>query len=263
MSQPGRAGGHAPGNCLPGEPAESLDELTPVVRRREELRSRLSVVRDRVARACQQAGRHTEDVTLIAVTKYFPASDLVALRELGVGDVGENRDQEAARKIAELSQPNRDAIRVHFIGQVQTNKAGSVARYADVIHSVDRLRLVTALERGAREAGRTLDVLLQVGLDTQGQRGGASEDDLPQLAEAVGDSSALRLRGLMAVAPVGHAPQPAFARLATLAENLRRDFPGATWLSAGMSGDLEAAISSGATHLRVGSAILGSRPQLG
>ncbi len=223
----------------------------------------MSLVRDRVARACQAAGRRTEDVTLIAVTKYFPASDLVALCELGVGDVGENRDQEAARKIAELSERDRNAIRVHFIGQVQTNKAASVARYADVIHSVDRLRLVTALERGASDAGRRLDVLLQVGLDTHGQRGGAAADDLPRLAEAVSGSSALRLRGLMAVAPVGSDPEPAFARLANLAATVRRDFPDATWLSAGMSGDLEAAIMHGATHLRVGSAILGSRPRLG
>lgn len=225
--------------------------------RRAELAAALERVRARVAAAVAASGR-TDDPVLVAVTKYFPASDVDLLAELGVGDVGENRDQEAAAKCAELA--HRDRLRVHFIGQLQSNKAGSVARYADVVQSVDRVKVVRALDRGAAQAGRRLDVLLQVGLDRSGGRGGAAPEDLPALAEAVAAAEHLELRGLMAVAPLGEPARPAFARLGELARALRADHPGATWVSAGMSGDLEDAVAEGATHLRVGSAILGSRP---
>lgn len=225
--------------------------------RRAELAAALERVRARVAAAVAASGR-TDDPVLVAVTKYFPASDVDLLAELGVGDVGENRDQEAAAKCAELA--HRDRLRVHFIGQLQSNKAGSVARYADVVQSVDRVKVVRALDRGAAQAGRRLDVLLQVGLDRSGGRGGAAPEDLPALAEAVAAAEHLELRGLMAVAPLAEPARPAFARLGELARALRADHPGATWVSAGMSGDLEDAVAEGATHLRVGSAILGSRP---
>ncbi|NHA66785.1 YggS family pyridoxal phosphate-dependent enzyme [Phycicoccus flavus] len=224
--------------------------------RREELAERLAAVRARVESALAAAGRE-DPVTLVAVTKWFPASDVDLLADLGVTDVGENRDQEASAKLEEVADPGR--LTVHFVGQVQTKKAGSVARYADVVHSLDRDRLAHALDRAAAREGRVLDVLLQVGLDTSGGRGGVEPAALPALAEEVAGLEHLRLRGLMAVAPREEPARPAFARLAALAADLRADHPDATWLSAGMSADLEDAVAEGATHLRVGSAILGSR----
>ncbi|GIL34081.1 YggS family pyridoxal phosphate-dependent enzyme [Phycicoccus sp. DTK01] len=224
--------------------------------RAAELDRRLAAVRERVAAAVTAAGR-TDPVTLVAVTKFFPASDVDLLAGLGVRDIGENRDQEASAKVAELA--HRDRLTVHFIGQLQSNKAGSVARYADVVHSLDRAKIARALDRAAEREGRVLDVLVQVGLDAAGGRGGAAPDDVRDLADVVGGLEHVRLRGLMAVAPLGEEPRPAFARLRALAEAVRADHPDATWLSAGMSGDLEDAVAEGATHLRVGSAILGSR----
>ncbi len=225
--------------------------------RREELAAGLAAVRARVRGALEAAGR-TDTPTLVAVTKFFPAGDVDLLAELGVTDVGENRDQEASAKCAELT--HRDALTVHFIGQLQSNKAASVAGYADVVQSLDRAKLVRALDRAAGRRGRALDVLVQVGLDRSAGRGGAAPGDVPALADAVAASEHLRLRGVMAVAPLGEEPRPAFARLREIADLVRTAHPGATWVSAGMSADLEAAIAEGATHLRVGSAILGSRP---
>ncbi len=224
--------------------------------RRDELEARLAAVRERVTAACAAAGR-ADEPTLVAVTKFFPASDVDLLAELGITDIGENRDQEASEKVDVLA--HRDRLTVHFIGQLQSNKAASVARYADVVHSLDRAKLVGALDRAAGRHGRTLDVLVQVGLDDGAGRGGAAPDEVAALGEAVAAAEHLRLRGLMAVAPLGEPARPAFARLRALSEGLRAEHPDATWLSAGMSADLEDAVAEGATHLRVGSAILGSR----
>ncbi len=246
--------------------------------RETELARSLAAVRGRIEAACAQAGRTPDDVTLVVVTKTFPASDVLQLSRLGVLDVGENRDQEAAAKVAEVvalaeraGEPAPD-LRWHFVGQLQRNKAAGVARYADVVHSVDRARLVRALDVGAQAAGRVLEVLVQVDLGEEaaaraaggepGGRGGAAPQDVAALADAVAATDALRLRGVMAVAPLGADPAAAFDRLATLSARLRADHPEAGWLSAGMSGDLEAAVACGATHLRVGSAVLGSRPSL-
>jgi pyridoxal phosphate enzyme (YggS family) len=178
--------------------------------------------------------------------------------------VGENRHQEAVEKVAQLR--HRDQLTVHFIGQLQTNKAGAVAEYADVVQSVDRLRLVDALQKGAQRAGRRLGVLVQVSLD-EGDvdhegRAGATPAEAPLVADAVAQAPDLDLRGVMAVAPLGADPAPAFARLREVAHGIQAAHPDASWVSAGMSGDLEQAIAHGATHLRVGSAILGSRPSL-
>ncbi len=224
--------------------------------RREELAGRLAEVRHRIDVARDAAGRDDE-VGLVVVTKLFPASDLDLLAELGVEAVGENRDQEASRKVAELTHRNR--LTVHFIGQLQSNKAASVARYADVVQSVDRPKLVGALERATGAAGRRLDVTVQVSLDPDEGRGGVAPEKARALADLVAGTPALRLRGVMAVAPPDGDPRAAFARLREVGDGIRRDHPEATWISAGMSGDLEAAIAEGATHLRVGSAILGSR----
>lgn len=230
--------------------------------RRSELRESLTRVRERISLACQSAGRDPDDITLVVVTKFFPASDVVLLSHLGVTDVGENRDQEAGHKSMEVRHILEEPPRWHFVGQLQTNKAASVAGYADVVHSVDRLRLVTALEKGAAKAGRTLEVLLQVDLEqgTERGRGGAAPEAIGELAAAVAKTQHLILRGAMTVAPRETPARPAFQRLESLAHELRREHPQADWISAGMSGDLEEAIACGATHLRVGTAILGARP---
>ena len=224
--------------------------------RAEELRLRLAAVRERIGRACEQAGRDPAGVTLVVVTKTYPASDVRLLAELGVADVAENRDQEASAKAAACADLG---LRWHFVGQLQTNKARSVARYASCVHSVDRPALVRSLGRaaGAREA--PLDCLVQVSLDGDTTRGGTPVGELDTVAEAIVREPGLRLRGIMAVAPLGIDPRRAFSVLPGLLEGLRSRHGTADVLSAGMSGDLEAAILTGATHLRVGTAVLGRR----
>ena len=224
--------------------------------RRAELAASLAAVHARIDTAMADAGR-TDPVSLVVVTKLFPASDVDLLAGLGVTDIGENRDQEASAKVARLA--HRELLTVHFIGQLQSNKAASVAHYADVVQSVDRAKVARALDRAAGAAGRVLDVTVQVSLDPTPGRGGVAPDEAAALADLVAASPALRLRGVMAVAPLGVDPRPAFARLREVGDGIRTSHPGATWVSAGMSGDLEAAVAEGATHLRVGSAILGSR----
>ena len=228
--------------------------------RADDVRAGLATVRERIVGACRQAGRDPDEVTLVVVTKFFPASDVRILADLGVLHVGENRHQEAVAKAAECADLG---LTWHYIGGLQSNKAAAVASYADVVESVDRTKLVRGLQRGAHERGRDLDVLLQVSLDPPGSggRSGADPGDLAGLAAEVEAQGALRLRGLMAVAPLGEDPAAAFARLAGIREEFLVDHPAATVLSAGMSGDLEAAVGAGATHVRVGSAILGPRPQ--
>ncbi|MGC5018098.1 YggS family pyridoxal phosphate-dependent enzyme [Micromonospora sp. DT47] len=235
--------------------------------RRAELAAGLAQVRARIADACAAAGRDRVEVTMIAVTKTYPAGDVVALAGLGVTDVGENRDQEAAPKAAEVTAAGVTA-RWHFIGQLQRNKARSVVRYADVVHSVDSVRLARALDAAAAGRDRPLDALVQVSIDGDPARGGALPDSadpdrgLGPVAEALAGAGAVRLGGLMAVAPLGWEPERAFARLAEVARGFREWHPEAIALSAGMSGDLEQAIAYGATHVRVGSALLGMRPTL-
>ncbi|MCX4388507.1 YggS family pyridoxal phosphate-dependent enzyme [Micromonospora peucetia] len=236
--------------------------------RRAEIAAGLAGVRSRVADACAAAGRDDSEVTMIAVTKTYPAGDVVALAGLGVVDMGENRDQEASVKAAEVAAAGVTP-RWHFIGQLQRNKARSVVRYADVVHSVDSVRLARALDAAsAATRDRPLEALIQVSIDSDAARGGAlpgSADPgagLDAVAEAVAGAEALRLTGLMAVAPLGWEPERAFARLAEVVAAFRAVHPGATALSAGMSGDLEIAIRYGATHVRVGSALLGMRPTL-
>jgi pyridoxal phosphate enzyme (YggS family) len=232
-------------------------------RRAHELAANLDAVRRRIAVSCEAAGRGGDEVSLVVVTKFFPASDVRLLADLGVTDVGENRHQEAEAKAAECADLG---LRWHFIGGLQSNKAAAVAAYADVVESLDRAKLVGPLSRGAHTRGhprsQEVDVLLQVGLDPPGadHRSGADPDDLDELASRVEEAGMLRLRGLMAVAPLGEEPLEAFARLAGIHADFVAGHPGATVLSAGMSGDLEAAIQHGATHVRVGSAVLGPRP---
>jgi PLP dependent protein len=228
--------------------------------RARELATNVRIARERIAAACAAAGRSPDEVTLVAITKTWPAADVRRLAALGIADVGESRDQEARDKVAECSDL---ALRWHFVGQLQRNKANSVARYADVVESVDRPSLVGPLDRGAQRAGRRIGVCLQVDLDGGGAgRGGARPADLPALADAVARAEQLQLLGVMAVAPLGAAPGPAFARLADVHDSLLAEHPEAAMRSAGMSGDFAEAISAGATHVRLGSALLGRRDPL-
>ena len=227
--------------------------------RRAELVSNLAEVRERIDAACAAAGSDPSGLTLIAVTKTWPASDVRLLAGLGIKDVGENRDAEAAPKAAACLDLD---LRWHFIGQLQTNKAGSVAQYADFVHSVDRARLVRALGTAARRADRTLGCLIEVSLDGDPARGGALAAAVPALAEAVAEEKGLVLAGVMAIAPLAADPAAAFAGLAGSAAAVRAVSPAATMISAGMSGDLEAAVAAGATHLRIGTALLGVRGPL-
>lgn len=235
--------------------------------RDDELSRNLAGVRARIAAACAAAGRDPAQITLIAVTKTYPASDVLALARLGLTDFGENRDQEASRKAAEVAAA-RQPVTWHFVGQLQTNKAHSVARYADLVHSVDRLRLVRALGTAARAAGRELTCLVQVSLDPAGSggaapagqaRGGVPPAMVAEVAAAIQAEQGLALGGLMAVAPRHGDPRTAFAALGRLSDVIRSVSASATVVSAGMSGDLEAAIECGATHVRIGTALLGDR----
>ncbi len=226
--------------------------------RRDELALNLEEVRRRVDSACVAAGRPPEDVEIITVTKTWPASDIEILAQLGVQEIGESRDQEARLKFEQLSSLG---LRWHFIGQFQTNKANRIAQYADVVHSIDRLNAADSLARAAIHADRIITALVQVSLDqtpTAG-RGGATSEDYLKVAEAIAQSSHLRLGGVMAVAPLGDSPDVAFGRLEELVAKFQLEFPESTMVSAGMSEDLVEAVAHGATHLRIGSAIMGSR----
>ena len=239
--------------------------MTELDDRSRELRDNLAAVRARIADAARAAGRAADDVTLIVVSKYFPVADVRRLIDLGVTDFGENKDQEASAKFAEIfagaSEQTRAALRLHFVGQLQSNKAGHVAAYADVVQSVDRAKIASALAKGAERHGRTLEVMVQVDLDgSDPGRGGALPEQIADLAAHVAGLEQLRWSGLMAVAPRGARPDAAFARLAELSRDLRAAHPSADRISAGMSGDLEQGVRHGATHVRIGSAVLGPRP---
>jgi PLP dependent protein len=232
-----------------------------------ELERNLAAVRARIAAACAAAGRDAARVRLIAVTKTFPASDVLLLSKLGLADFGENKDQEAAPKAAECAAAGLRP-RWHFIGQLQVNKVASVARYADMVHSVDRNRLVTALSRRAAENDRVIRCLVQVSLDEdpaapespgRAGRGGADPGQVLGLCGQIAAADGLELAGVMGVAPLGEPARPAYARLREVAGTVRARYPGARVISAGMSGDLREAIAEGATHVRIGTALLGGR----
>jgi pyridoxal phosphate enzyme (YggS family) len=236
--------------------------------RKGQIAANLAKVERRIADACAAAGRAREEVTLIVVTKTYPAADVRILSELGVRHVAENRDQDAAPKAAECADL---PLTWHFVGQLQTNKVRSVVGYADVVQSVDRVRLVAALSKEAVRQGREIGCLVQVALDAdesgRGRRGGVGPDGIEELGEEVARSPGLRLDGLMTVAPLtgpyAGREQAAFDRLMDLSTYLRRAHPAANMVSAGMSADLEQAVAAGATHVRVGTAVLGVRAGLG
>jgi hypothetical protein len=206
---------------------------------------------------------------LVAVTKTFPASDIAILLGLGVFDIGESRDQEARAKLAQLqasaapTAPGGGPVhapRLHFIGRLQTNKCRSVARYADCVHTVDRLAVASALADGVESAGRPpLPVFVQVSLDGDPARGGVARAGLDELLDHVAGDDRLRLLGPMAVAPLAQSPESAYAQLQGIAAQVRAAHPDAVSISAGMTDDFEVAIEFGATHVRIGSALLGHR----
>jgi PLP dependent protein len=239
------------------------DQPDALAARRAELSRRRTALLQRVTAAAAAAGRRPQELTVITVTKTFPASDVALLVEMGVLDIGENRAQELASKVTALQGPLRSSspapVRWHFIGQLQSNKASLVGRECFALHTLDRAALVAPLDRAAMRAGRMLDVFVQLSLDGDPRRGGIIEDEIGPLADAVAARSGLRLAGLMAVPPLGSAPRPAFARLRAVSERLRLTHPDAAALSAGMSADLEDAVIEGATHLRVGTDLMGSR----
>ena len=220
------------------------------------LADRLAAVDARIVDAARDAGRDPAGITRIVVTKFHPASLITDLYALGVRDIGENRQQELTAKRRELG--GLEGLRWHFIGQAQTNKARAVRAAADVVHSVDRSRIADALD--AAGDGAVLDVLLQVNLTDDPGRGGVVPAEAEALAAHVAALETLRLRGVMAVAPLDEEPARAFERLRACADEVRRVVPDATWISAGMTGDFPEAVAMGATHLRIGSAITGPRP---
>ena len=223
------------------------------------LADRLAGVRSAVADAVREAGREPSAVTTIVVTKYHPASLVRELAALGVTDVGENRQQEAGEKAAELADLGLDW---HFIGQLQSKKTRAVLSFARVIHSLDRPSLVTALGNALSDGG-SVDAFIQLNLTDDPGRGGVQPDDLDAFAESVAATRGIRLRGLMAVAAIDAEPRAQFARVRELGERVRQVAPDATDLSMGMSGDFREAVLEGATHLRIGTAITGNRPDPG
>jgi len=226
--------------------------------RKLQLQSNLDIVQQEISDACIVAQRSPSEVTLIVVTKTWPASDVELLAQLGVTDVGENRDQEAKPKFDEVKDLN---LTWHAIGQLQTNKAKSVATWADVVHSVDRFDLVTALGKAVTSRTTPLAVLIQVDLDPspKDNRGGAAPSQVLELADLITRTPGLVLQGVMGVAPLGDDDAQAFALLQQVSQQVQAQNSGADWISAGMSGDFETALKFGATHLRIGSSILGNR----
>jgi pyridoxal phosphate enzyme (YggS family) len=210
----------------------------------DEISTQLEIVRSKIAAVADH------EVTLIAVTKTFPASDVQILHDLGVSDFGENRDAEGAEK--SVIVPGT----WHFQGQIQSNKLKSITTWAHVIHSLDDPRHFEIIER---VASHPLSIFLQVSLDGAHHRGGVALDELYALADLVEKSPTHSLAGLMSVPPLGVDPDTAFSQLAVIHNDFLKAFPKATGLSAGMSGDYQSAISHGATHVRIGSSILGSR----
>jgi PLP dependent protein len=224
------------------------------------LAQRLAEVDAGIADAARAAGRDPQSITRIVVTKFHPVSLVEELYALGVRDVGENRQQEFSRKAAVAG--HLEGLRWHFIGQAQTNKAKAIRAAASVVHSLDRPKLADALDAGGDDE-TVLDVLLQINLTDDLGRGGVRPAELEQLAEHVSGCRTLRLRGVMAVAPLDESPAVAFARLSTYSDRVRSVDPAASWISAGMTADYPEAIAAGATHLRIGSAITGPRPAHG
>jgi PLP dependent protein len=225
-----------------------------------DLRERYQAIKDRVAAAALASSRKLEEITLVVVTKNHPHQLVLDLLDLGARDFGENRDQDASPKAKLVASETAEAFDWHFIGQLQTNKVKSVLEYASFLHSLDRPSLLDELRKRTLDRENRLKVFIQVNLTEDEARGGVTPKDLSAFAERVLDSPGLELVGLMGVGGLEVAPEAEFERLATLSQDLQLLAPEAKQLSMGMSGDFEAAIAYGATHLRIGTAITGNRP---
>jgi pyridoxal phosphate enzyme (YggS family) len=240
--------------------------------RESELSNALVAVQSRMAAAAAAAGRKLEEIELLPITKFFPATDVAILSRLGCASVGESRDQEASAKIHEVARllgPGSPRVRWHMVGQIQRNKARSVARWAHTVHSVSSVRTAAALDRAvgtARAEGHRRDPLrayVQISLDGDVSRGGvdvSATDAVDELCAQIAAADNLELVGLMGIPPLDWNPDAAFERLQSEHHRVRRLHPNAVGLSAGMSNDLELAIKHGSTCVRVGTALLGPRP---
>lgn len=226
-----------------------------------DLAQRYREIVDRIDLAAKASNRSSADVTLVVVTKNHPHQLVLDLLALGARDFGENRDQEAAPKAKEIAKLTTEAFRWHFVGQLQTNKVKTVLEYANFIHSLDRESLLTELQKRTDDRADALGVFIQVNLTEDPDRGGVRVPDLMGFAEKVVASQGLKLEGLMGVGGLQVAPEAEFEKLANLSVKLQKVAPGARGLSMGMSSDFEVAIGYGATHLRIGTAITGNRPQ--
>lgn len=227
--------------------------------RSDQLAENLSKINHQIESACQKANRSINEITVVAVTKFFPSNDVEILAQLGIKDVGENKDQEAKEKFRQV----KSNLNWHFVGQLQTNKVKSVLQYADFVHSVDRLRLAKEIRRVSINLDHSIKIFIQVDLGGDDpNRGGVDPAGLLELASEIAAGENLELAGLMAVAPLGEDAREAFARLSEIRREFLKEFPSATLLSIGMSEDFEIAIEFGATHLRIGSLLLGVRPTL-
>ena len=239
-----------------------------------ELTAALAAIRVRLAHAADAAGRRSDDITLLPVTKFFPATDVAILWRLGCRSFGESRSQEAVAKVAEfatLVTPTAEdrPVHWHMVGRLQRNKAKNIAAWADTVHSVSTAKVIKALDTAVDEAltegrrTRPMRAFVQISLDGDTERGGVDIGDpgeVDRICDLVAGAAGLELAGLMAVAPLGADPDVAFAALAQERCRVLRSHPGATELSAGMSGDLEAAVRHGSTCVRVGTALMGKRP---
>ena len=220
----------------------------------DEISGNLEKVKEQIKLAAASANRLSEEITLVAVTKTFPVSDIEILYSLGIRDFGENRDQEASAKVGLLPKD----VRWHFQGQIQSNKLKSITSWASFIHSVDQLKYAQMISDYS--AGNVKPIFMQVSLDKPPQsRSGVNPSELLELAGAISELPGIRLQGLMAVAPVNSPAEQAFAELEDIRSDFLSTFPDAKSLSIGMSGDYQIAIKYGATHIRIGSSILGIR----
>ena len=220
----------------------------------DEISANLEKVKEQIKLAAASVNRLSDDITLVAVTKTFPVSDIEILYSLGIRDFGENRDQEASAKVGLLPKD----VRWHFQGQIQSNKLKSITSWASFIHSVDQLRYAQMISDYS--AGNEKPIFMQVSLDKLPQsRSGVNPSELLELAGGISALPGIRLQGLMAVAPVNSPAEQAFAELEDIRSDFLSTFPDAKSLSIGMSGDYQIAIKYGATHIRIGSSILGIR----
>ena len=217
------------------------------------IKESLELVKEQIAAAATGAGRSVDEITLIAVTKTYPVSDVEILHNLGQRNFGENRSEEGSEKSAQVNGS------WHYQGQVQSRKLRDIAEWATCIHSIDSPDHAVKLSRICGEIGKEISIFLQLSLDGAPDRGGVIATEILALADKVEELPNINLAGLMCVPPVAYEHQRAFSEIAQIHQKFISTFSQAKSLSAGMSSDFEVAITHGATHLRIGSQILGSR----